>query len=213
MVNPVRDVTVTAEMITGHQAAEVSLAIAVPMRHITESATIWLTGLSGVGKSTIANLLADRFRGKGAKVEVLDGDALRTTLCKGLGFSRGDREENIRRIAFLCELLNRHDVMTIVAAISPYRTGREEARKKIPKFIEVYLTCPLEVLIKRDTKGLYQRALTGQIPNFTGVSDPYEPPLAPDLTIDTSQESSTEAVERVIDKLIELGLIRTSESS
>jgi adenylyl-sulfate kinase len=169
-------------------------------------ATIWLTGLSGAGKSTIANLLAERLRETGAEVEVLDGDALRTTLCKDLGFSRDDREENIRRIGFLCELLTRHGVTVIVAAISPYRNARDEVRTKLANFVEVYVTCPLDVLTERDPKGLYRRALAGEIAHFTGISDPYEPPEHADLTIDSSAETPQESVQRLLEKMGEMGL-------
>ena len=163
--------------------------------------TIWLTGLSGAGKSTIASLLAARVRNNGAKVEVLDGDVLRTTLCKDLGYSREDREENIRRIGFVCELLNRHGVLAIVAAISPYRAARDEVRAKVARFVEVHVTCPLSVLIMRDPKGLYKRAMAGEIAHFTGISDPYEPPAAPELVIDTSQTTPEQAVEAILAKL------------
>src|SRR5581483_4432000 len=145
--------------------------------------TVWLTGLSGAGKSTIARLLECRLRDCGAKVEVLDGDVVRTHLCKDLGFSRDDRDENIRRIGFVCELLSRNGVVAIAAVISPYRAVREEVRSRIPHFVEIHMQCPLEVLVERDVKGLYKRALAGEIEHFTGISDPYEPPLAPELTI------------------------------
>jgi adenylyl-sulfate kinase len=160
--------------------------------------TIWLTGLSAAGKSTIANLLATCLRSNGEKVEVLDGDVLRTTLCKNLGFSREDREENIRRIGFLCELLNRHGIIAIVAAISPYRAARDEVRAKMAQFVEVHVTCPLSVLIQRDPKGLYKRAISGEIAHFTGISHPYEPPVVPELTIDTSRTSPDEAVDAIL---------------
>src|ERR1700741_2098202 len=150
--------------------------------------TLWFTGMSGAGKSTISHLLEQQLRALGAKVEVLDGDVVRTHLSKGLGFTKEDRDENIRRIGFVCELLTRQGVIAIAAAISPYRAIRDELRAAISPFVEVYVTCPLEVLLKRDVKGLYKRALTGEIPHFTGITDPYEPPLEPELTIDSSRE-------------------------
>lgn len=169
--------------------------------------TIWFTGLSGAGKSTISEILARRLREAGAKVEVLDGDVVRTHLSKGLGFSKEDRDTNIRRIGFVCELLSRNGVIAIAAAISPYREIREEIRAKIPNFVEVYVRCPLEVLIQRDVKGLYKKALNGEIPQFTGISDPYEPPLHPEVVVDSSVETPEESAQKVWDKLEEMGLI------
>ncbi len=138
--------------------------------------TLWFTGMSGAGKSTISRTLELRLRERGAKVEVLDGDVVRTHLSKGLGFSKEDRDENIRRIGFVCELLSRNGVIAIAAAISPYRAVREEVRARIPNFVEVFVECPIEVLAERDVKGLYKSALAGEIPHFTGITDPYEPP-------------------------------------
>jgi adenylyl-sulfate kinase len=170
--------------------------------------TIWFTGLSGAGKSTISSLLYQRLREAGAKVELLDGDVVRTHLCKGLGFSKEDRDENIRRIGYVCELLSRNGVIAIAAAISPYSAIREELRTRIPTFIEVYVKCPVEVLVKRDAKGLYRKALAGEIQHFTGISDPYEPPTAPEVTVDSSCETPEESLERVWEELDNLGLVR-----
>jgi adenylyl-sulfate kinase len=169
--------------------------------------TVWFTGMSGAGKSTISLLLEQRLRASGAKVEVLDGDVVRTYLSKGLGFSKEDRDENIRRIGFVCELLSRNGVIAIAAAISPYRAVREEVRARIANFIEVYVHCPLEVLAGRDVKGLYKKALAGEIAQFTGVSDPYEPPLAPEVTVDSSTETPEQSLERIWSALENLGLI------
>jgi adenylyl-sulfate kinase len=166
-----------------------------------------LTGLSGAGKSTTARLLERRLREIGAKVEVLDGDVVRTHLSKGLGFSKEDRDENIRRIGFVCELLSRNGVIAIVAAISPYRAVRDEVRSRIPNFVEVHLDCPLEVLVERDVKGLYKRALAGEIEHFTGVSDPYEAPVAPEVRISSDRESPEQSVERIWATLEQLGLV------
>src|SRR5689334_25152039 len=138
--------------------------------------TLWFTGLSGAGKSTISERVYAKLREAGAKVELLDGDVVRTHLSKGLGFSKEDRDTNIRRIGFVCELLSRNGVIAIAAAISPYRAVREEVRARIENFIEVFVDCPLEVLATRDVKGLYRKAMAGEIGQFTGVSDPYEPP-------------------------------------
>jgi adenylyl-sulfate kinase len=169
--------------------------------------TLWFTGLSGSGKSTLSQLVAARLRALGSKVEVLDGDITRTLLCQGLGFSREDREENIRRIGFVCELLSRNDVIAIAAAISPYRASRDELRKRIPNFIEIHMSCPVEVLIKRDVKGLYKKALAGEIKQFTGISDPYESPVAPEVTIDSSSETIESSVTKILRRLEELEIV------
>jgi adenylyl-sulfate kinase len=174
--------------------------------------TLWFTGLSGSGKSTLSQLLAYRLRDRGARVEILDGDIIRTQLCRGLGFTREDREENIRRIGFVCELLARNGVIAIVAAISPYRTCRDELRQRITNFVEIYMHCPLDVLIQRDVKGLYKKALAGEIAQFTGISDVYEPPLAPEVTIDSSAEMPELSVAVVLRRLEELGIIPAGDT-
>ncbi len=153
---------------------------------------VWLTGLSGAGKSTLAERLVGRLREHGASVELLDGDFVRTNLSQGLGFSREDRDTNIHRIGFVAELLTRHGVIVIVAAISPYRNAREQVKAKIPNFLEVHVDCSIEILTARDTKGLYKRALAGDLANFTGISDPYEPPLNPAVVIHSDRESVEE---------------------
>jgi len=175
--------------------------------------TVWLTGLSGAGKTTTARLLEEQLRRFGAKVEVLDGDTVRTHLSKGLGFSKEDRDENIRRIGFVCELLSRNGVIAIAAAISPYRAVRDEVRARIPNFVEIHLHCPVEVLIERDVKGLYKKALAGEIDHFTGVSDPYEPPLAPELTIHSDRETPEQSVERIWAALETRGLVSYDRSA
>jgi adenylyl-sulfate kinase len=160
--------------------------------------TVWLTGLSGAGKSTIASELERRLRERELGVEVLDGDVVRTHLSKGLGFSKEDRDTNIRRIAFVASLLTRHGVAVVTAAISPYRAVRDEARQMIGRFVEVYVECPLDELTRRDVKGLYAKALRGEIANFTGVSDPYEPPLAPEVVARTDRETVAESVGKIL---------------
>ena len=169
--------------------------------------TLWFTGMSGAGKSTISERVHERLKQAGAKVELLDGDIVRTHLSKGLGFSKEDRDTNIRRIGFVCELLSRNGVIALVAAISPYRAVREEVRSRIENFVEVYVHCPIEVLASRDVKGLYKKALAGEIPSFTGVSDPYEPPANPEVIIDSSTETVEQSVEKVWNELRERGLI------
>lgn len=169
--------------------------------------TLWFTGMSGAGKSTLSRLLEQRLRATGAKVELLDGDIVRTHLCKGLGFSKEDRDENVRRIGFVCELLSRNGVVSIAAAISPYRAVRDEVRARIPNFIEVYVECPLNILVDRDVKGLYKKALAGEIPHFTGVSDPYEPPLSPEVTVNSAEENVEESLKKIWAVLENKGLV------
>ena len=169
--------------------------------------TLWFTGLSGAGKSTVSEILAVRLRAAKAKVEVLDGDVVRTNLSKSLGFSKEDRDTNIRRIGFVCEMLSRNGVIAIAAAISPYRAIRDEIRDKIEHFVEVHAHCPLEALIERDAKGLYKKALAGEIKEFTGVSDPYEAPPNPEVIFDSSRETPEESAEKVWAKLVELRLL------
>jgi adenylyl-sulfate kinase len=173
--------------------------------------TIWFTGMSGTGKSTLTGYLEKEFRRRNFKVEVLDGDEVREHLSKGLTFSKEDRDTNVRRIGWLCSLLSRNGVITIAAAISPYEAVRQECRALIEKdgsaFFEIYTRAPLETLATRDVKGLYKRALAGEIPNFTGVSDPYEAPQNPDVTVDSSQENVEDSVARILSLLEERGLI------
>jgi adenylyl-sulfate kinase len=175
--------------------------------------TLWFTGMSGSGKSTLSSLVADRLRALGARVEVIDGDIVRTRLCKGLGFSKDDRQENISRIGFVCELLSRNGVIAIAAAISPYRACREDLRSRIPNFIEIYMRCPVEVLVERDVKGLYKKALAGEIPHFTGISDPYEPPAAPEVTIDSSKDSLEDSLASILRVLEARGIIAPQRES
>jgi adenylyl-sulfate kinase len=169
--------------------------------------TVWFTGMSGAGKTTVSHLLGERLGGLGARVEVLDGDVVRTYLSKGLGFSNEDRDENIRRIGFVCELLSKNAVIAIAAAISPYRAIREETRARILNFVEVYVQCPVEVLASRDVKGLHRKAFTGETQQFTGISDPYEPPLAPEVTIDSATETPEQGLQKIWIALKNLGLI------
>lgn len=169
--------------------------------------TIWFTGLSGAGKSTIANILIDRLKKAGRKVEILDGDIVRTHLSKGLGFSKEDRDTNIRRIGFVAHLLTRNGVFVITAAISPYRNIRDENRKLIGDFVEVFVKCPLEECIRRDVKGLYKKAMAGEIKEFTGVSDPYEEPLKPEVVVETDKQTPEQSTHAIMAKLEELGYL------
>jgi adenylyl-sulfate kinase len=168
--------------------------------------TLWFTGLSGAGKTTLARLVEGELKSRGHKVEVLDGDVIRTNLSKGLGFSKEDRDTNIRRIGFVCDLLTRNGVVAIAAAISPYREIREEVRGQIGSFVEVYVECPIAVLSERDVKGLYKKALAGEIKGFTGVDDPYEPPVSPEVTVHTDSETADRSAARVLSKLEQMGL-------
>ena len=174
---------------------------------MSEGFTLWFTGLSGAGKSTLANLAAEKLRARECRVEVLDGDEVRTNLSKGLGFSKEDRDINIRRIGYVTNLLARNGVIAISAAISPYRTVRDEVRQQHTRFMEVYVKCSLQTLVERDVKGLYQKALKGEISNFTGVSDPYEEPLNPELVIETDRESREESLAKLIAALESLNYI------
>ena len=178
------------------------------MSRIDAGAALWLTGLPGAGKSALADALAPTLREQGRKVEVLDGDAVRTHLSKGLGFSRDDRDTNVMRIAYVAHLLVRNGIVVLVAAVSPFRNTRARARALIGNTLEVHMATPLAECIRRDVKGLYAKALAGLIPNFTGINDPYEEPLEPDLRLDASILSLNEEVDSVIRKLRELGISR-----
>ena len=170
--------------------------------------TIWLTGMSGSGKSTLTAILERRLLERGLPVEVLDGDVVRTHLTRGLGFGKEDRDENIRRVGWVCELLTRHGVVAIAAVISPYRAVRDEVRSRIGRFVEVYMQAPLEVLAERDVKGLYRRAMAGEIESFTGVSDPYEPPLHAEVVCHSDgRETPEESADKVMARLEELGYL------
>jgi adenylylsulfate kinase len=175
----------------------------------SKGVTIWLTGLPCSGKTTIANSLSKILKEKGYKVEVLDGDVIREYISKGLGFSREDRFENIRRVSFVAKLLTRNDVITIVAVISPYREMRKMAREMIGEnFIEVFVNAPLEVCEKRDVKGMYKKAREGLIKNFTGIDDPYEPPENPDIEIRTDILTVPECVAKILNFLKEKGYVK-----
>ncbi len=170
--------------------------------------TLWFTGLSGAGKTTVSEIVERELRDRIGTVEVLDGDIVRTNLSKGLGFSREDRDINVLRIGFVANLLTRNGVPVIVSAISPYKEARDQVRRDIGEdFIEIYVHCPLEVCAERDVKGLYKKAYSGEIKGFTGVSDPYEPPTAPELTLWTNEEEPEDSARKVIDKLEELGYL------
>jgi adenylyl-sulfate kinase len=170
--------------------------------------TVWFTGLSGAGKSTLAEALRDELRDRGRRVEVLDGDEVRTNLSKGLGFSKEDRDTNIRRIGYVARLLSRNGVAAITAAISPYREIRGEVRRAHEvRFVEVYVECPIDELVRRDRKGLYARALRGEITNFTGVNDPYETPVAPEITVRTDRETVADSLGAILRWLEREGLI------
>ncbi len=172
-----------------------------------KGATIWLTGLSGSGKSTIARALKKEFESREIKHEILDGDIVRTNLTKGLGFSKEDRDENIRRIGFVSHLLTRNDVFTIVAAISPYNEIRSQVKERIGDMVEVYVEAPLAVCEKRDVKGLYAKARAGEIKGFTGIDDPYEIPESPEVVCHTHQETVEESVEKILNYLTENGYL------
>ena len=169
--------------------------------------TAWFTGLPCSGKSTIADATAEELRKMGLKVERLDADIIRKHLWRELGYSKEDRDENIRRAAYLAQLLTRNGIAVLTSFISPYQETRDYARKQIGNFVEIYVKCPVEVCIQRDRRGMYRKALAGEIQNFTGVSDPYEEPLNPEVIIESDQELVEQSVAKVIAKLKELGYI------
>lgn len=168
--------------------------------------TLWFTGLPCSGKSTVGDGVAAILKEKGFRVELLDGDVVRKELTRDLGFSKKDRDENIMRVTFVAKLLSRNGVATLVSFISPYRELRDRARQGTTNFVEVYTKCPVEVCIQRDVKGMYQKAIKGEIKEFTGVSDPYEEPLNPEIVLETDKETVEESVAKVLKRLGELGL-------
>ncbi|MFL6215710.1 MAG: adenylyl-sulfate kinase [Blastocatellia bacterium] len=178
---------------------------------MSRGTVIWLTGLSGAGKTTLALALKNELTAAGLRVETLDGDEVRENLSRGLGFSKEDRDTNVRRIGFVARLLARNGVIVLASAISPYRQSRDDVRQSVEsdgaRFVEVFVRAPLSVLVERDVKGLYKKALAGEIKNFTGVSDPYEDPLAPDVIVDSSAEPVDESAARVLDHLLEAGAL------
>ncbi len=177
------------------------------MKKKNKGFTLWFTGLPCSGKSTLAEIVAPLLEQRGRGVEILDGDVVRTHLTKGLGFSKEDRDENIRRIGFVCMLLSKHGAVAIAAAISPYRAVRDQVRARIENFVEVYVNTPLDICIQRDVKGMYQKALAGEMKNFTGIDDPYEAPLHPEVTIETAKETPRESAARILAYLEQRGLI------
>jgi len=172
--------------------------------------TVWFTGLPCSGKTTLAQKLSAELKTRGILCEELDGDVTRKYLSKGLGFSKEDRDENIRRVGFVCSLLTKHGAVTTAAFVSPYRSIRAEIRGMIGNFVEVYVKCALEKCIERDVKGMYKKAIAGEIKNFTGISDPFEEPENPELVIESDRESVDESLKKVMDKLEELGYLKPS---
>ena len=172
---------------------------------MTRGVVVWFTGLPSSGKSTLARRLEKELMRRDREVEVLDGDEVRLRLTKGLGFSKPDRDENVLRIAYVAKLLARHGVIAITAAISPYREIRDQARSEIGDFVEIYVNCPLDQCIRRDVKGLYRKALRNEIPNFTGISDPYEPPDTPEITVNTDRQTPDESIQIILLALERLG--------
>lgn len=173
--------------------------------------TVWFTGLPCSGKTTLAKMLAEKLRGMGFKVESLDGDVTRKYLSRDLGFSKEDRNENIRRVGFVAKLLTRNGIVVTAAFVSPYREIREEIRREIGDFVEVYVKCPVEVCIQRDVKGMYKKALAGEIKNFTGIDDPYEEPLNPEVVVETDKESPEESLQKILKALAKLGYIEEED--
>ncbi|OAG28024.1 adenylyl-sulfate kinase [Thermodesulfatator autotrophicus] len=178
-----------------------------------EAFTIWFTGLSGSGKSTLSRRTYLEIKRRGLKAELLDGDIIRTNFSQELGFTKRERDINVKRIGFLSWLLNKHGIISVVAAIAPYEETRQLNRKLIPNYIEVFCNCPLEVVEKRDVKGLYAKARRGEIPNFTGISDPYEPPKNPEIEVFTDKETVEESMQKIISYLEEKGFIPATENN
>lgn len=174
---------------------------------------LWFTGLSGSGKSTLSRLIEGELRKRGCKVEVLDGDEVRENLSKGLGFSKEDRDTNIRRIGYVAKLLSRNGAITITAAISPYKDVRDQCRAMNRHFVEVYAECSIEELTRRDVKGLYEKALSGEIKNFTGISDPYEAPESPEITINSEKQSEEESLKAIMDYLEGQGFVPSAAAA
>ena len=173
--------------------------------------TLWLTGLPCSGKTTLAKGVEEVLLERGIPVEVFDGDEIRTNLTKGLGFSKEDRDTNIRRVGYVCNLLTRNGVVAIAAVISPYQNIRDEVRETIGRFAEVFVDAPLDELIKRDVKGMYKKALAGEIKNFTGIDDPYEPPEKPEIHVRTDQEEAQQSIAKVVKTLEILGFLPSIE--
>ena len=171
--------------------------------------TVWFTGLSGSGKSTLAELLAEELEARGIRWELLDGDVVRTNLSKGLGFSKEDRDTNILRIGWVAERLTYHGAAVLVSAISPYREIRDQVRATIPGFVEVFVSCPVEVCAERDVKGLYEKAFAGEITGFTGVDDPYEEPTDAEVTVQTNTQTPEECLQAILDGLAKAGHIES----
>ncbi|MFO0662245.1 MAG: adenylyl-sulfate kinase [Polyangiaceae bacterium] len=184
-----------------------NISVNEPLQGTSRGAILWFTGLSGAGKSTVAAALAPALRKLGRRVEVLDGDEVRLNLSKGLGFSREDRDTNIQRIGYVAHLLQRNGVFVITAAISPYRQTRDWVRELSRDFVEIFVDTPLEVCEQRDVKGLYKKARSGELKQFTGISDPYEAPLAAEVTLRTTESSVDESVAHIVRRLTELGYL------
>ena len=170
---------------------------------------VWMTGLSGSGKTTIALILVDKLQARGLKIERLDGDVVRQSLTRDLGFTKEDRDKNIERVTFVAKLLSRNGIGCICSFISPYQAVRDNVRAETTNFLEVFVDASLDAVIDRDVKGLYKKALAGEIPNFTGISDPFEAPVNPDIHVHTDVETPEESAQIIIDKLKNLGLIPT----
>ncbi len=175
---------------------------------MSKGVTVWFTGLPCSGKTAIADGVAEALRGQGHRVERLDGDIVRKSLTSDLGFSKEDRDENIKRVTFVAKLLTRNGVIVLATFVSPYRERRRKSREEIGDFMEVYVRCPIEECMRRDTKGMYRKALAGEITGFTGVDDPYEEPQNPELVLDTDKETVEESVQRVLEKMESLGYLQ-----
>lgn len=175
--------------------------------------TLWFTGLPCAGKTTLSAEVGLELKRRGCRVEVLDADALRATVCRGLGFDRKDRDENVARIGWICSMLSRHGVVSIAAVVSPYADAREQLRRTIPGFVEIYVKTPLSVCIERDVKGMYAKAMAGKLSHFTGIDDPYEEPLHPEIVVETEKSTVSECVESIIEWLEQADLLKVDPGS
>lgn len=208
-IDPVINFTIDAAMIERAVQGKTAKSCST----LADGLTVWFTGLSSAGKTTLSRAVYERLRARGHRAELLDGDEVRRNLSRGLGFSKEDRNENVRRIGFVAEILTRNGVIALVSAISPYREARDELRGRSSNFLEVYVNAPIEICEGRDVKGLYRKARSGELQRFTGIDDPYEPPLSPDVECRTDRETIVESAEKIVDAVEARLSLRVTEGA